>query len=379
MEPVNLLFVGAGFSHNAGLPLASAFTSALLNTDRLKLDGPSNALVRFISGFVDKTFAEGRSASPEDWPELEDVFTLVDLSANTGHHLGSYAASDLRLVRRAMIVRMIRMLSQAYGRRQRKPDAAWRLLEHFFEEFDEASTAVLSMNWDTVIESGLARTQNINRVDYGCAASPVEFDAQSKLLRRKIHTGQRIVHLTKPHGSTNWLYCDVCRDVFWVPPSSETKVADTLFRKHDWDAVKRITRLKQAHKIRTPACPHCRIEALGTRFATFSFRKALDFPMHAASWRTAEMHMRDATHWVFFGYSMPSADFEFKYLLKRVQLAERTRPRITVITGGSGADETIKRFERFFGEVASERFYFHGGLTRQVLEHLRSIGVMRSS
>jgi hypothetical protein len=324
MEPENLLFVGAGFSYNAGLPLASAFTSALLNTRKLKLDGPSNALVRFISGFVDKTFAEGRSAAPEDWPELEDLFTLVDLSANTGHHLGSYAASDLRLVRRAMLVRMIRMLGQSYTRCQRKPDAAWRLLEQFFECFDETKTAVLSMNWDTVIESGLARAQNIDQVDYGCDASFADFDDRGSL-GRPARRG-RLVHLTKPHGSVNWLYCDSCRHVFWVPPSSVTKVADTLFRAHDWSAVRRITGLKQSHTVRSPACPHCEVEALGTRFATFSFRKALDFPMHASSWRTAESHMRTAGHWIFFGYSMPSADFEFKYLLKRVQLAERIRP-----------------------------------------------------
>lgn len=372
----NLLFVGAGFSANAGLPLASSFTSELLNVKRLNLDGPSNALVRFISGFVDLTFAERRTAAPEDWPELEDVFTLVDLSANTGHHLGMYSASDLRLVRRALLVRMIRMLSQAYGRRQKTPDANSRLLEKFFESFDESRTAVLSMNWDTVIESGLARTQNLDLIEYGCEAKYAVFGDDGSVRERSL-PNKRVVHLTKPHGSINWLYCDSCRDVFWFPPSAWNKVAEVLFRDHDWSAVKKIAGLTQAYKTRTPTCPHCGVEALGTRFATFSFRKALDFPVHAASWRTGEKHMRDAINWVFFGYSMPSADFEFKYLLKRVQLAERTRPRITVVTGGSGADETVKRFERFFGDVSEERFYFRDGLTDDVLKHLTEIGVMR--
>lgn len=371
----NLLFVGAGFSANAGLPLASSFTSELLNTKRLDLDGPSNALVRFMSGFVDTTFAEGRTAAPEEWPELEDVFTLVDLSANSGHHLGKYSASDLRLVRRALLVRMIRMLSQAYGRKQKRPDTSWRRLERFFKEFDETKTAVLSMNWDTVIETGLARTQDIDRVEYGCDAKYAVFHADGRIRERSM-SSKRAVHLTKPHGSVNWLYCDSCRDVFWFSPSSCYKVAEVLFREHDWDAVKKITGLTQAHKTRRPSCPHCGVVALGTRFATFSYRKALDFPVHAASWRTGEMHMRDATNWVFFGYSMPSADFEFKYLLKRVQLAERTRPRITVITGGTAADETVKRFERFFGDVSGERFYFREGLTNEVLDHFSDIGVM---
>ena len=99
--------------------------------------------------------------------------------------------------------------------------------------------------------------------------------------------------------------------------------------------------------------------------------------MHSASWRTAEGQLRDSINWVFIGYSMPGADFDFKYLLKRVQLAEPTRPRITVITGGVGADETELRFTRFFGDVAGERLFFKQGLTLEVLDHLRSIGVMR--
>jgi hypothetical protein len=276
-----------------------------------------------------------------------------------------------------MIVRMIRMLSQAYSRRQIKPDDNWRLLEELLSGFDTDRTAVLSMNWDTVIEAGLARTQKIHDVEYGCEAIYADFDRNGGL-RRRPRKGARTVHLTKPHGSVNWLYCDSCRKVYWVPPSSVTKVADTLFRRQDWDAVKRITRLTQSHSIRNPACPHCRIKSLGTRFATFSYRKALDFPMHSASWRTAEAHLRNAVNWIFLGYSMPSADFEFKYLLKRVQLAEPTRPRIIVITGGDGADETERRFTRFFGEVAGERSFFKHGLTDEVLDYLRSIGVVRS-
>ncbi len=372
----NLLIVGAGFSSNAGLPLASNFTPALLNTRRLRLDGPSNALVRYIKGFVNETFADGHSAAADEWPDLEEVFTLVDLSANTGHHLGNYSASELRLVRRAMLVRMILMLSQYYARGQRLADESWERLETLLEDFDEVSTAILSMNWDTVIEAGLARRQNLDRIDYGCEATGVDFDGSGRLRGRRPNGG-RAVALTKPHGSVNWLYCDACRDVFWVPPSSVSKVAQTLFREQDWTALGARTRLRRHSRVRDPACPHCGTHALGTRFATFSYRKALDFPMHAASWRTAERHMRQAKNWIFFGYSMPSADFEFKYMLKRVQLAMNPEPTITVITGGTrrAAEDTVQRFKKFFGDV---QFEFREGITDEVLDHLRDIGVMAS-
>lgn len=374
IDPGNLLIVGAGFSLNAGLPLAGSFTNELLNLRGLRLDGPSVRQVRFIRSFVDQVFGEGVPRSAKQWPELEDIFTLVDLSANTGHHLGpNYSAAELRVVRRAIIVRMIRMLSQAYGRRQERPDTMWRTLERLFERFNAGNTAVLSMNWDTVFERGIARTQKIRRVDYGCHATAVAFKSGRLVERRQ--SGDTL-HILKPHGSVNWLYCDACRETFWVPPSDTEQVAQTLFRRQDWTAVLRGSKVKTP-AVRSPECSHCGAVSLGTRFATFSYRKALDFPMHSASWRTAEQYLKGSADWVFIGYSMPAADFEFKHLLKRVQLTERERPDITVITGGEDAAATVARFTKFFGDVPGKRFFFENGLDSAALTHLETIKVLR--
>lgn len=374
LETDNLLILGAGFSRNAGLPLASEFTRELLNLRGLKLDGPSARQVAYIRAFVDSVFGEGASRNHDEWPELEDIFTLVDLSANTGHHLGpSHSASDLRIVRRSIIVRMIRMLAKAYARGRDKHDADWMTLEGFFKQFDATTSAVLSMNWDTVFEQGIARTQKIDKIEYGCGAAPVRFE-RGKLKRRKL-VGETLTVL-KPHGSVNWLYCDACRDMFWVAPEQTERVAQTLFRAKDWNAIG-AAGLAPPTTLE-PACPRCGAKSIGTRFATFSYRKALDFPMHAASWRTAEELLKGARDWIFIGYSMPSADFEFKHLLKRVQLSERVRPKITVITGGRDAAATVARFTKFFGDVTGERTFFEHGMDPEALKHLRSIGVLKS-
>jgi hypothetical protein len=180
----------------------------------------------------------------------------------------------------------------------------------------------------------------------------------------------------KPHGSVNWLYCAACRDMFWVAPEQTEQVAQTLFRAKDWDAVG-ATGLPPP-KTLEPECLRCGAKSLGSRFATFSYRKALDFPMHAASWRTAEELLKGVCDWIFFGYSMPPADFEFKHLLKWVQLSERDRPRITLITGGSGAAATVARFTKFFGDVTGERTFFEHGMDTEALKHLHRIGVLKS-
>jgi hypothetical protein len=94
----HLFVVGAGFSKNVGLPLAADFTHELLYITGMKNTALSKALVEFIRIFVNDAFGGGSEVPPEHWPMLEDLFTTIDLSANTGHHLGvKYAASICEL------------------------------------------------------------------------------------------------------------------------------------------------------------------------------------------------------------------------------------------------------------------------------------------
>ena len=136
-EVDNLLILGAGFSWNAGLPLASEFTRELLRLDGRRATGPSARQVAFLKEFVSRVFGEGTSPGYDAWPELEDIFTSVDLSANTGHHLGpGYAASDLRVVRRAILVRTIRMLDWSYRNIDADRVVHRKALRNFFARFN---------------------------------------------------------------------------------------------------------------------------------------------------------------------------------------------------------------------------------------------------
>src|SRR5438132_14033142 len=124
--------VGAGFSHHAGLPLTSKFTEAVLEAREFG-SGPSRVMVEFLSSFIRDAFNHSAKAAARHWPNLEDIFTCVDLSANSGHHLGSnFAPADLRTVRRAMLCRIIRMLDQKYEAARKRKGPNWKELDDFF-------------------------------------------------------------------------------------------------------------------------------------------------------------------------------------------------------------------------------------------------------
>jgi hypothetical protein len=250
-----------------------------------------------------------------------------------------------------------------------------------------------------VIEQGLERTRGVDNFEYGCDARPAFFTSTNDVvLRARLQT--KSFTILKPHGSINWLYCDGCREVFWFqaerrnsatsadsegskgPKNQIERISRTLLRERDWKIILDPTQdsSETLHPPKTidPACPVCGSHALGTRLATFSYRKALDFSLHEATWRRAEALLREADNWIFFGYSMPGADFEFKHLLKRVELSRLKKPHVILVTGGSGAASTRKTYEDFFGSSPSDlRTYHKHGLTSTVIEDLTRIGALQ--
>ncbi len=355
LESVYIL--GAGFSRHAGMPLQAEFTEALLSGKGAGT-GSSGKVVQFVRDFVRDVFYHSPSASARYWPELEDLFTCLDLSVNTGHHLGAdYSPAKLRVVRRALIYRIITMLREKYIAARKARGEEWCDLEKYMKTIDVPSSAFICTNWDTVLEAALADLFKLEDFDYGCGAVKAYFPSAYELgIREDSETfGAPVI---KIHGSTNWLYCDNCRRILWFSPTQSIGVAAQLLRKSDWQII-------DSEKEYTPIiheCPRCSVDSLGTRLATFSYLKALDFPMFQKSWFSAEAILRDAKRWVFIGYSLPAADFEFKFLLKRVQRSRRYSVSFVVISGGDGADRAFWNYEKFFGKAIrkGETFFDRG-------------------
>jgi hypothetical protein len=346
--------VGAGLSYYAGLPLQSDFTKKLLAARDFD-EGPSQAMVAHLDKFVHKVFHLPTDAEPSQWPELEDIFTFIDLSANTGHHLGrEYSPRDLRRMRRVLIARTIRMLQQSYKKAKRSSDQKWVQIVNFVKKLNVIDSRFISLNWDTSLESIILENHKECQLSYGKSIRPAMFQGETEIETLPAESWPEI-QLSKMHGSMNWLYCDNCRRIFWFSPTDTLKVADQIIRKDEWRKIDPEFKSKKARH-----CCFCGVE-LGTRIATFSYRKALDFRMFQRSWERADRHLRDSERWVFIGYSLPGADFEFKYLLKRVELARTKRPEIIIVSGGTeeATSRTLKNYQGIFGSRIKDGVTFH--------------------
>ena len=225
------------------------------------------------------------------------------------------------------------------------------------------------MNWDTVAEERILELKPDLTIAYGNGFVRAGFPTEGHTIVRVPTTKRPRLRIAKIHGSINWLYCDNCRSMYWFPPDESLKIADQILGPEEW---KRIAPRAPANAKEQLECDHCERVKLGTRIATFSYRKALDFPMFHQSWNNAETLLVNARRWVFIGYSLPAADYEFKYLLKRIELARANNPPdIILVTGGDAADITRKNYRRFFGNLLNKE-EFNDGLQDDATEYLTS-------
>jgi hypothetical protein len=240
------------------------------------------------------------------------------------------------------------MLNERYINAESIKGEDWERLDRFFKQLDIDRSAFISMNWDTVIERRLAKRRGLDNFDYRCGAVAAQFRRKGFVIaERALVEDSKAMPVVKIHGSVNWLYCDNCRQLYWFPAEDATQVAMQLITPDEANKLK----LEEVGGCAKWRCLNCTGVPLTTRIATFSYLKALDFPMFERSWLSAEQLLRSADKWIFIGYSLPAADYEFKHLLKRVQLSRKGAPKFVVITGGTETDceNTYMNYQRFFG------------------------------
>lgn len=325
------LIVGAGLSVAAGVPSTNQLARRFLATPRGS--GPvDDAITEALTAFWNKVFG----ASDKTQPTLEEHFTVLDLAANTGHQLGrAYPPRKLRAIRRLSIHRTFQVLDRHYRHS--------RVIEMLLKKVSAAdcTVALVSLNWDIVVEKHLD----------ALGAETYKYDIDVRYI-----DGERIergpIRLYKMHGSSNWLYCDSCRQLY--APRDGGKAALNLnayLEPHDFEALgfQKAADLVRRQTRGPRKCAWCGNRLAG-RLATFSYRKAFSINQFQTIWDRAYSALARADRWLFIGYSMPEADFESKHLLKAAQLARPKPSELSIDAVVKGDPDAEERYRGYFGK-----------------------------
>lgn len=332
------IILGAGFSKCAGLPTQNEFFDLLLAPELSQ-----TPLHRCITQVIEEFLGDVFGWTPgQPLPSLEEYFTCIDLSANTGHHLGiKYTPKMLRAVRRMTVHRVLQILDCKY--------TASPVIQQFLRSLLPQTSGFVVLNWDLVLERGLQDVQ-AERIDYGFEC----FNWQTRQRNEFLYQGLPVL---KINGSSNWAYCDNCASMFFdlnrkLALQEMVGLVKADFRLFDEALTGKSFNEALGIAPQNRECPFCK-NMISTHMATFSFTKSYRTYAYPAIWQAARRMLAESTDWLFVGYSLPDADFEFKHMLKAAQLSlEKRRSnqplKINVVLKGN--EKAERRYRGFFGK-----------------------------
>jgi NAD-dependent SIR2 family protein deacetylase len=349
--------LGAGFSRCAGAPSQERILREIFSLERRdgfdfywgEFERHRSELETFVQEIFEPVNVDARGEI-----SLEDLFTFIDKAILERADFNSRPEEDLRKIRAALEFSIIYMFDQKLRNRPQFYDD---LANVFVNKRVKAGQSAdpfgfISLNWDIVLDNAIGEVcqsfsgDNRNRkvgIDYCCYATDRSTGLGSMMWKP---SGGFNIKIQKLHGSFNWLICRRCGRLIYEVGRKATLL--TFINK-------------------TP-CDYCRsTSSLGSLFVTPTLLKDLNNTHLRMVWHNAGLDLMEAERVVFVGYSLPLADFELRYLLKK---SIRRDTRIEVVLKQSAADyeKVRKNYDTFFGrrlpneqvhKNGAEKFFAH--------------------
>lgn len=330
-----VLFVGAGFSKASDIKLTKEVEECFLNFS-LNIVTPEllqNQITEILKKYYRDVFGWKGTGQ---YPALDDHFTTLDLTANSGHNIGEYTPKKLRAIRRLSIHRVFDIINSNFSDNIR--------VETFLKKMHIGkNNSIITTNWDTSLERYLY-DQSKNKPNYN-------YGIDNYYLTSGRLSSKSGIMICKLHGSANWNYCDSCRRIFEGERQTRKSALKnwTFIRQDDLETLGvNIVDLDEDILRNNSNCYFCGV-ILSARVATFSYKKALSFFQFQSVWDKALSVLREADLWIFIGYSLPESDYEIRHLLKTAEMSDKNKSKKKILSI-VGPDESAKtRYEKFFG------------------------------
>ena len=214
--------------------------------------------------------------------DLEDIFTIFDKSLREYENWDDITYLELDKLRHSLL----RLFTYYFGTfianfKKRKSKS----YNGFIQYCVKNNASILTTNWDTVLEI-LFRKEKI--------------DFHTQIEGDKIANN---INMLKLHGSINWFKCNRCGNYH---VTQDAKIAKYLF-----------------DDTRQEECKICGAKAnekqilLQPEIITPTMLKTLNNKIFREIWAEAASNLDNADKIIFIGYSLPLADFEVRYLLKK--------------------------------------------------------------
>lgn len=331
----NIIFLGAGASKADGAPLQNELFNEYFYMRKVKKYNTNidifdeicdkyipmdEKIEHMIDDFFKDFFGINNTVEGSIYPTFEEALGMLDLAISRKdyffqtcktYNLDSIKVGDYQSIRLALLLAMSEIIDYKLDKLDGHTHS--KLISNLH---DINNISFISTNYDILIDNAIVR--NGMGIDYG-------FDLADNKVQKEV------ISLCKIHGSLNWLYCPVCKNI--VATKSEKGVLRLLSNLVD------------------ATCPKCSslMEAI---IIPPSFFKDYHNLYLSNVWHNTELQLVDVNKIIFCGYSFPDADIYIKYLIKRAEMLNHNNITYYIVNnhmGKSSEEIAIEkmRYERF--------------------------------
>lgn len=226
---------------------------------------------------------------------LEDIFTSFDKSMQSKEYIHRYSYHDMDDIR-SSIMRLFVYYFMRSSKEHKYLDDSYLNFISFIKK-NHGAISIITTNWDNVLENYCLKTET--KFNLGLQHDYFVFDGN----RDSKHNRNSENLLIKIHGSINWFRCMNCNTLSIKEKDDPSKF---LFDDHSKEK-----------------CERCQSEAndntplLQPEIITPTMLKSINNQLYNNLWGAAKAELMLAVKVIFLGYSLPIADYEFRYLLQK--------------------------------------------------------------
>jgi len=202
-----------------------------------------------------------------------------------------------------------------------------KIHELFIQKIKDTDSAIISTNYDILIDSALSKIVGLNYGPKVRARITGEFDGAGGFRRPGIYLSggafnEGKIPLLKIHGSLNWLYCSKCDE---VDTATDKGAMRTI--TGDYYCLNKFCTNKYDSLLITP-----------TMFKNYENRFIKE------TWGYAEKALIDAERLVFIGYALKDEDYQIRCLLMKALLNKASGYNEIIVVERKSKDKKDKQY-----------------------------------
>lgn len=228
---------------------------------------------------------------------LEDVFTLFDKSINQKEHILNYTYSEIDKLQHSILRLFIYYFSKRVTEHDYNYSDYLETINYISKNKDRIS--LITTNWDILLEEYLCR----NNIQYNYKFnSAYVLDEDGEIFDKELLDNKKISYI-KLHGSINWFRCLSCGTLQIYNADS---CGNYLFDDEKPERCLKCGQVSTGEEVQ-----------IKPEIITPTMIKSITGQLYNNLWQNAAYELQQAKKIIFCGYSLPMADYEFRYLLKK--------------------------------------------------------------